>query len=242
LRVLSPASLCLRSLSLYQRTTSRRRRSGMAVGLRRLRRGRRSLGVLCAPGARANARIRASSREESFRSSLALALYLHYFFSPLPHAPHPTMPPRFPVHQLTSEPAVTTAVREAKSLCVLRERDRARGASARHATDAGAGAGYLIERVPGQAQAPAARGPRLREDGLSRSPAPGRQGGKAPAAPVRALFAPSLSGSGRHRAAAARPLSLPVTHPPLPPSQVALPRRPGRQRGHLLQGGDVRDG
>jgi len=51
------------------------------------------------------------------------------------------MPPRFPVHQLTSEPAVTTAVREAKSLCVLWERERARGASARRATDAGAGAG-----------------------------------------------------------------------------------------------------
>ena len=29
------------------------------------------------------------------------------------------MPPRFPVHRLTSEPALTTAAREAKSLCVF---------------------------------------------------------------------------------------------------------------------------
>lgn len=39
--------------------------------------------------------------------------------SPLIGSHARTMPPRFPVHQLTSEPAMTTAVREAKSMYVL---------------------------------------------------------------------------------------------------------------------------
>jgi hypothetical protein len=53
----------------------------------------------------------------------------------------------------------------------------------------------------------------------------------------------SLSGSSAHRAALhSSSLSHERTPASTPPPQVALHRRPGRQRGHLLQGGHVRDG
>lgn len=52
----------------------------------------------------------------------------------------------------------------------------------------------------------------------------------------------SLPGSSAHRAALHSSLSHERTPASTPPPQVALHRRPGRQRGHLLQGGQVRDG